>query len=145
MKIVNTINNEIIKEAVEIVNKHYKDEVFLRGIERVNSFNHTKDRSIYVADKIRDCSKTFYVVPYTHWNRFSSTLGHFKDPNYRVNMRKANALDLKERVKNIFHECCGHGNGYSHKGNYVTAYNLETVPYKAAHIFGEYLEELGIL
>lgn len=144
MKIINTINNEIIKEAVGIVNHYYKDDLFLLKLLHLK-FNHTEDHGAIVAQKIASNKKIFYVVPYVHWNRFSSTLGHFEDPNYRVNMRKVNALKLKERVKNIFHECCGHGNGYSHKGNYVTAYNLETVPFKAAEVFAQYLEDHGIL
>lgn len=144
MKIICNIENDVIKESVRIVNKHYKDEHFLFMIKH-EKFNHTGDSGAVVATRIRLCDKNFYVIPYTHWNRFSAALGYFEDPNYRVNMRKVNALDLKERVKNIFHECCGHGNGYTHKGNYPTAYNMDTVPYKAAHIFGKYLEEYGIL
>lgn len=143
MKIICTIDNDILKKATEIVNKHYCDLSFLdRLID--SKFNHTSDDGYEVAKKIVACTKTFYIIPYTHWNPLSSTFGHFEDPNYRLNMRKINALNLKGRVKNIFHECCGHGNGYSHKGNYVTDYNKLTVPYLTAEIFGQYCEDLGL-
>lgn len=143
MKIICTIDNDILKKATEIVNKHYCDLSFLdRLID--SKFNHTSDDGYEVAKKIVACTKTFYIIPYTHWNPLSSTFGHFEYPNYRLNMRKINALNLKGRVKNIFHECM-HGIGYSHKGNRVTEYNLGSVPYAASEIFVQYLEEIGVL
>lgn len=144
MKIISQINNDTIKKAAELVVKHHKDQHFLTSIKH-ESFKHTGDSGSIVSTKILLCDKTFYVIPYTHWNPFSATLGHFENPNYIVNMRKINALTLKERVANIFHECLGHGLDYSHKGNRVNAYNLETVPYKASQIFIDHLTELGIL
>lgn len=144
MKIISQIDDVRIRKAVLLVTRYYKDDAFL---DRINAekFNHTKDFGGDVAYNIEQCQKTFYIIPYTHWNPFSRTLGHFENPNYIVNMRKINALTLKQRTENIFHECLGHGLGYGHKGNYVTAYNLETVPYKASRIFVEYLSEIGAL
>lgn len=145
MKIILNINNDTLRKAKDLVLDHYKDELFLLRIMNQRSFNHTKDSGEKIAQKIADCKSVFYIVPYTHWNPFSKTLGHFESPNYCVNMRKVNVLDLKERTENVFHECLGHGLGYSHKGNYVTAYNLETFPYKGAEMFVEYLTEIGKL
>lgn len=145
MKIISNVDNETIKKAASLVVEHSQDELFLLRIMNTSSFNYTKDSGKQIAEKIANCKKVFYVVPYTHWNPFSKTLGHFEDPNYIVNMRKVNALDLKERTANIFHECLGHGLGYSHKGNYVTDFNLKTFPYKGSQIFVEYLIEFGII
>lgn len=145
MKIICTIDNEAIKKAVEIVNLHYGDHDFLCRIAAVKSFNHTMDASEDVARKIRDCSEVFYVVPYRHWYPLSKTIGHFEKPNYRLNTWKLNSLTLTERVRNIFHECCGHGNGYSHKGNRITPYNKLTVPYLASDVFVDHLKSIGVL
>lgn len=145
MKIISQINDEVIKKAASLVVDHAKDDLFLARIMQHGVFNHTPETGWLIAKKIANCQRVFYIVPYTHWNPFSKTLGHFEYPNYIVNMRKVNALTLKERTANIFHECLGHGLGYSHKGNYVTAYNLETFPYKGSQIFVEYLTDIGAI
>lgn len=145
MKIISNVNNEVIKKAVELVNGHYKDDMFLLRLMNEKSFNHTKDTGEQIAKKIVACKSIFYVIPYTHWNPFSKTLGHFANPNYAVNMRKVNVLDIKERTANVFHECLGHGLGYSHKGNYLTDFNLGTFPYKGSKMFVEYLKDIGAL
>lgn len=145
MKIINQINNDTIKRAVWLVNEHYQDSMFLLRLMNEKSFNYTKDSGAQIASRIARCNSKFYVVPYIHWNPFSKTLGHFESPNYIVNMRKVNALNLRERTKNVFHECLGHGLGYSHKGNYVTDFNLGTFPYKGSEMFVQYLVDIGAL
>lgn len=145
MKIITNVDNATIKQAASLVMGHYKDDMFLLRLMNEKRFNFTKDTGEQIAQRIVACKSIFYIIPYTHWNPFSKTLGHFENPNYIVNMRKVNALDLRERTKNVFHECLGHGLGYSHKGNRVTAFNLETFPYKGAEMFVQYLKEIGAL
>lgn len=143
MKFDVQINNEIIKQAARLVMQHYKDNDFLVALEAYGSFNYTDDRGHLIADKIRLCSIGISVVAYTTRFPLSRVIGHAKGNTIFCNTKKFN-LPLSERVENLFHELM-HILGYSHDGNRVTAYNLNTVPFKAAKIFGDYLKSIGKL
>lgn len=139
MVINNKVNDIVVKKACDFVISRYSDEDFLDTLKD-QRFLHTEDTGADVAKKIEDF---FYdlrinIVPYKTWNPLSKVIGYAEGNTIYINTRKLD-LDVFERTENIFHECL-HLIGYSHKGNRVTKYNLETVPYKAARLFKEHLK-----
>jgi hypothetical protein len=144
MKIICTIDNEVIQKAVGIVNLHHKDFEFLSRVAK-EIFCHTTGSGKEVANRIEASEKVFYIVPLKYWNPFSRMIGRFEDPNHQLNIRKLHTFTLESAVEHIFHENVGHGLGYGHDGNRVTKYNLETFPYKGARMFVEYCKDIGAL
>lgn len=141
MYILNKVNDESVSKACDLVRKHFQDKVFIATIHQEDRFNHTSDTGKIVSDKIYgNMDKlTVYVKPYKTMNPFSRVIGYAECNTIYVNTRKT--LPVLDRAENIFHECM-HLIGYSHKGNRDTAYNLETVPYKAARLFRKHLESI---
>ena len=142
MKLYVQINDETIRRAASIVMKHYADEEFLRRIREVDNFNHTTFSPVQCAAVLPKHMQNLSVriVPYMTFNPFSNVIGHAKSDMIFVNTRKLH-LPLMDRVQNIYHECT-HLIGFSHKGNKPNAYNMKTVPYKAASIFSQYAKEI---
>jgi len=142
MKIINEVNNEIVRQACGLVQLHFKD-VELKDFFNDVKFNHTKDHGLDIYWNTFDFSQIVYVKPYTTFSPWSKVTGYAKGNTIYINTRKLD-LPLKDRVKNIRHEIF-HLQGYSHKGNRVTEFNLRTVPYLGANLFVKYLESIGKL
>lgn len=144
MRIYKRVNDPVVIKATVLVETYYDYPGFLKVIED-SKFTNTSDNGIAIADKIAQNNKEYFIDSFTSINPWSKSIGHFDKETYWLNSRKLHALNLEERTANIFHEICGHGNGYQHKGNRVTVYNLETVPYKASRLFVRFLKEKGLL
>lgn len=141
MYILNKVNDESVSKACDLVRKHFDDTNFLEILRLEKGYTHTSDTPYKIAIGVRDEMDNLVVriIPYRTMNPFSRVIGYAEGNTIYVNTRKT--LPVLDRAENIFHECM-HLIGYSHKGNRVTAYNLETVPYKAARLFKEYLESI---
>lgn len=135
------VDNDIVKKACELVEKHYKDEEFL-NIIRDSKFNMTELRWPHL--DLEKMQGEFFVKGYRPFNIFTKAIGYFEGRTCHINTRKMN-MSLEDRTETIFHEICGHGSGYQHKGNYVTSFNLQTFPYLGSKLFVEYLKNKMIL
>jgi len=103
-------------------------------------FNHTDHSPAQVIEEIKTISgvhrygiqvvppRTFTVEEYKPWNRFTKAVGYAKYPKIYVNHYKMDKMFASDFVQLLAHETM-HLIGYKHKGNYVTQYNLKTVPY----------------
>lgn len=140
MKIINEVNNETVREACRLVQEHFTDHEFRLKLRRVE-FNHTQENGSDIEVNCYNFFKTVYVKPYKTFSPWSKVIGYAKGNTIYVNTRKLD-LPLKDRVENIRHEIF-HLQGYSHKGNRVTEYNLKTVPFLGANLFVKYLESIG--
>ncbi len=142
MKFTIELQNETIRKAAELVMRHYNDKEFLTLLY-VEKFLHTSHDGFTIAHNVRNAKLGMTIKPYKTFSPWSNVIGYATGNTIFVNTRKLD-LPLKDRVENLFHEPM-HLLGYSHKGNRVNAYNLQTVPYKAAAIFVKYLESIGKL
>jgi hypothetical protein len=141
MNIKLEINDETIRKAASLVMEHYKDSKFLWQLGAIYEFNHTNDSGYQVGKKIYNSDLEIIIKPYKTFSPWSKVIGYAKGNVIYANTRKLN-LPLKDRVENFYHEFL-HILGYSHKGNRVTAYNLNTVPYAVSSMFVKYLESIG--
>lgn len=141
MKIINEVNNETVREACRLVQAHFRDEKYYFEVYIQERFNHTKQSGREINKSTDTFNETVYVKPYTTFSPWSKVIGYAKGNTIYVNTRKLD-LPLKDRVENIRHEIF-HLQGYSHKGNRVTEYNLKTVPFLGANLFVKYLESIG--
>lgn len=139
MKIINEVNNETVRQACGLVQLHFKDKDLVDFFNDVK-FNHTEDYGLDVYWNTFDFNKIVYVKPYTSLSPWSKVIGYARDNTIYINTRKL-GLPLKDRIENIRHEIF-HLQGYSHKGNRVTEFNLKTVPYLGANLFVKYLESI---
>lgn len=135
--IENTINHPTLQHSALLFMRHYRDDEFLALVKNVSHFNHTADIGLVVADKIANAKIDIKIVGYKTFSPWSSVVGHANGNTIFVNTRKIN-LPLGDRVENLMHETA-HILGYSHKGNYVTMYNLRTVPYLLGGMFSKYV------
>lgn len=136
------VNDETVREAARLVMRHYADQAFLEKIAAVPRFNHTRLTSGAVARtlEIEMSLMDIEIIPYqTRWP-WSKVIGYAEGNKIYINIRKLD-LPVQDRVNNIFHEAC-HLAGFTHRGNWVDAYNLKTVPYLAGSIFAKYVNEL---
>ena len=142
MRIIVKIDDTVIRAAAKLMEIHCRDKTFMQKIATVPKFNHTKISSVEVSQTLYVHSLDVEVIvkPYQTFNPFSKVIGYAKGSTIYVNTRKIQDLDVYERCGNFYHEFC-HLAGFSHEGNRVTPYNLETVPYKVGQIFEEYLKE----
>lgn len=140
LKIINEVNNETVREACRLAQEHFRDAA-LKELFRGVKFNHTNSFGMDIYWNTYDFKETVYVKPYKTFSPWSKVIGYAKDNTIYVNTRKID-LPLKDRVENLRHEIF-HLQGYSHKGNRVTEYNLKTVPYLGANLFVKYLESIG--
>jgi hypothetical protein len=143
MKFEIFINDPVIHKAANLVETHYKDSEFLFNLGAIQNFNHSYDSGYAVGVKIFNSELKIQIKPYKTWSPWSNVIGYASGNTIYCNTRKLH-LPLKDRVENFFHEPM-HLLGYSHKGNYVNAFNLNTVPYRTASIFVKYLESIGKL
>jgi len=140
MKIINEVNHETVREACRLVGASFKHNDFLNSLLDIN-FNFTPESGYEVAKNTEVFEGTVYVKPYTTFSPWSKVIGYAQGNTIYVNTRKLD-LPLKDRVENIRHEIF-HLQGYAHKGNRVTEFNLKTVPYLGASLFVKYLESVG--
>jgi hypothetical protein len=141
MKITIEMQGETIRKAASLLMEHYKDPEFLFNLGVVQTFNHTNDSGYALGKNIYNSDLAITIKPYSTFSPWSNVIGYAHGNTIFVNVRKID-LPLKDRIQNLFHESM-HLIGYSHKGNRVNAYNLQTVPYKAALMFIRYLESIG--
>lgn len=142
MKIYNQVNNEDIRKASLIVMKHFLDKEFLDRVEAVDRFNYTEHSPLEVSLRLKAVVPflEIYIKPYKTLNPFSRVIGYAQSNTIFVNTRKID-LPYYERVENIAHETL-HLCGYKHRGNYVNAFNLKTVPYMVGSIFKNYVVDI---
>jgi hypothetical protein len=137
------IDDTVIRASATLMSRHFRDEKFLDKIAEVKKFNHTTLSPIEVANTLHNMAYGIEIDirGYRTFNPWSKVIGYAEGNTIFVNLRKLYDLDIYERCGNFYHEFC-HLAGFTHDGNRVTPYNLETVPYKAGAIFENYLREL---
>jgi hypothetical protein len=142
MRIICEINDENIRKSASILMKHFNDQDFLTKIREEDFFNHTLHSPVTVASVLERFPKdiTLIIKPYKTFNPFSNVIGYAEGNIIFINTRKL-GLNWLDRVENLYHEMT-HICGYSHKGNRVTGYNLQTVPYLVANIFKRHVSEI---
>jgi len=139
MQIKVMVNDENIRKAAMIVMKHYNDRAFAGLIINVQKFNHTEHSPVQVAlvvEKVMD-SLEVEIYSYKSINPWSKAVAYADGNKIYFNSRKS--ASYIERAGTIMHECL-HLVGYQHDGNYVTKYNLLTVPYKIQMLFERYIQ-----
>jgi len=145
MKLVSQINDPVICRASKIVLDHYGDYSFLDMIASVPKFNHTEMSSLEVSLqllKMNDLNVTIRPwKPAWMWSK-AIARADYKNALIEFNVRKTGTL--QDRVETIWHECA-HLVGFTHNGNNVTQYNLNTVPYLGASLFVKYLKKIQVL
>lgn len=134
------MNDKVILEAVRLVTMHFKDVEYFKTLRGLR-FNYANDDALLIEQNAMAFNEIIYVKPYTTFSPWSKVIGYARGNVIYVNTRKLD-LPLKDRVENIRHEIF-HLQGYSHKGNRATEYNLKTVPYLGANLFVKYLESIG--
>lgn len=139
MNIFNQTECPIIEEARLLVMAHFKDSDFLFRVAAVKGFNYTSENGLAISNKILSFKGEIYLRQYRPWNPWSRAIAYAELPNIYFNSRKQ--MSGMDRVETIVHESM-HLMGYSHMGNYVTRYNLGTVPYKVSQMFRRYCEEI---
>ena len=137
MKIINEVNNEIVRQACRLVEANFKNNDYLNSLINVK-FNFTHESGYEVAKNTEVFEGRVYVKPYTTFSPWSKVIGYAKGNTIYINTRKLD-LPLKDRIENIRHEIF-HLQGYSHDGNRVTEFNLKTVPYLGANMFANFID-----
>jgi predicted metallopeptidase len=140
MIIRNYVQDPTVIRACNLTTEYWNNSEFFDRLSEVKSFNHTKDSGLDVAKKLRSKMLNIYVKQYKTWNPWSNVIGYASGNVIYLNSRKFGQISLRDRVSNIAHESF-HLLGYSHKGNYVTAYNLGTVPYLVGDMFADFVME----
>jgi hypothetical protein len=135
------LQDDKVRLAAAYVNLHHKDRKFLERVRAVDKYNHTNIHPIDVGNMIEFNLRNYEIdiVGYKPLNPWSKAIGYAKGKTIYINERKS--FDIFDRAETIFHETM-HILGFSHKGNFVTEYNLKTVPYLTANIFVNYLKEI---
>lgn len=139
MKYVLKVNDENIRKACSLVMKHYSDREFVLRVINHGKYNHNDKSPDQVAKDLINCNIEIKVDYYKSLNPFSMAIAYAKSDTIYFNKRKF--FPVIDRVETIMHESL-HLMGYTHRGNYVTSYNLGTVPYKVANIFANYIMEI---
>lgn len=145
MKIKVELYDPIISQAARLVIIHCVDKEFLSAVGNHPQFNHTSMTSLEVSQDILRLDSLDVTIrhfkPLWAWSK-AIARADYKNALIEFNQRKIGSL--QDRVETIMHECL-HLCGYSHDGNYVTAYNLGTVPYAVSAIFIKHLKNIGVL
>jgi hypothetical protein len=133
------LNDPEIRKAASIVMKHYKDRAFAEMIINVDKFNHTDHSPIQVALCIESEMNSLQVdiKTYKSLNPWSKAVAYAEGNTIYFNNRRS--AGLIDRAGTIMHECM-HLIGYKHKGNNLSHYNIQTVPYKVQMLFERYLQ-----
>ncbi len=143
MKFMVFSDDPTLHRAAILVEKYYNDPEFLNILSKVPKFNNTNNNGQKVAFDIEDSHVVMKVKLYKTKFPWSKTIGYAEGDTIWVNSRKLD-LSLADRTENFMHEPL-HLLGYGHVGNYNNAFNRETVPYKVAAIFRQYLIDKGIV
>lgn len=130
-----------VRMAAHYVYLHHQDPEFLKRIRSVKEFTHTKLHPIEVskAIELNIIKLKIPIVGYKTVNPWSKAIGYAKNGTIFINERKS--FGVLDRAETILHETL-HLIGFSHNGNRVTNYNLQSVPYLASNIFVNYLKEI---
>lgn len=141
MKIDIQVNDPTIRQAAALFLKHHNDFEFLNKVASYPGYNHTEHSPEGVSHSIDFFAENFQIVikSYKSVNPWSKAIAYAEGNTIFFNSRKR--LDVLDRVETLMHEFC-HLCGYSHDGNYVTAYNLKTVPYAVGNIFKNHVKDI---
>lgn len=126
---VQTNNPKIKLAAAEA--ERFLSELVAGNIELPEFFTHTSDNPTMVKRKFSILHNNVAPTPvreYTSSWFYRNVLGYFKNGRIHVNTRFSSRATVAEIAGNLVHELC-HARGYGHKGNSVTPYNLQSVPY----------------
>lgn len=134
-------SNTNIDFAVLLILQLFQDELFLKRLRGLGGFNHTTKTGIDVANDIANYNGTVVIKSYKPFWRWSRAIAYAQGNTIYFNSRK-NHDNYYELCETIAHEIM-HLIGYKHKGNYVTSYNLKTVPYMVGAMFKEHVQSLN--
>lgn len=139
MNIICETTNPIIQEAARLVWKYHVDEDFLHDVAKIPTFNHTPFNGAAVAQQIQFQlpKQSITIKEFRPLYPWTKSIGRREGNTILLNKYKL-GLPLGDRVENLYHECM-HVIGFEHRGNYVDAYNLRTVPYQVGNMFAKYV------
>jgi hypothetical protein len=141
---VQTDNPKINRAADDA--ERFFDSLIKGEVALPDFFTHTKDTPKDVVERIRwkidpntlgGVRKT-PVREYTSKWPWSKVLGYTSRGSIFVNTRFSSRAEIAEIAGNLAHEYC-HVLGYGHKGNKVTPYNLQSVPYVIGYACREFV------
>jgi hypothetical protein len=141
MRIECEMNDATVHKACLLVNTYYCHPDFLESVA-YNKYNMADAQE--VSTRLYMTTAVFKVMGYKTFNPWSRVLGYYENNICYLNTRKL-PRTLEDLTETIFHELLGHGLGYSHQGNRVTAFNLQTWPYKGAALFIKFLKSKKVL
>lgn len=118
-------NNESLNIAGSLTLQFFQE---LKVSDLPSFFNHTDDVPEVVAHRIRTFHKVVKVETYKPKWIFTRANAHAKDSKIFINEYKLKDFHVSDFTRILAHETM-HLIGYSHKGNSVNQYNLQTVPY----------------
>lgn len=143
MKFNLLLNDSNIRVACALVSYHYRDTEFLQTIGEQDKFNHTTRTPKEVALQITEFKDLEVTIKsYKPMWRWSKAIAYADYKTSTIYFNAYKDMSVVDRVETIFHESL-HLIGFSHNGNYVTAYNLLSVPYKCSSLFVKYLKSIG--
>lgn len=132
----------IINTVRDVFFQHYRDPAFLQRVRESQPFNHTTDTPEVVANNIEQDTSTIKVGVFKPLWIFSRCIAStdIGTKTISFNKYKLSGTNTAERVNTLIHEYM-HTLGYTHDGNYNTAYNRGTVPYRIGDMFVTYLQD----
>jgi hypothetical protein len=139
------VNDPVIRQAAFIFQRHCLDPFFLKMIEQVPRFNHTKLSSKDVATELLGFQYlNLTIKTYSPIWRWSKAIAYADYSSGTIFFNSRINGHLADRVQTMWHES-SHMIGMTHNGNRLTQYNLNTVPYLGASIFLKYLKMYSII
>lgn len=145
MKIKVEMADPIIAHAARLVIIHCTDKDFISMVANHPKYNHTDLTPLQVSQELLKLDDLTVTIrpwkPLWAWSK-AIARADYNNAVIEFNVRKTGTL--QDRVETIFHECA-HLVGFTHDGNYVTPYNLFTVPYYASALFVRHLKNIGAL
>jgi len=145
MRILNLTNDDTIQKACYLLIRHCTDDEFLRMIGNMPFFNHTDMTPLQVSHEMEALQDLRVVIspwkPFWIWTK-AIARADYKNSIIHVNMRINGSV--QDRVETLMHEAL-HLIGFVHDGNYISQYNLSSVPYLGATIFIKHLKNIGVL
>jgi hypothetical protein len=122
------------KEAERYISALIEGEIKLPDF-----FTHTSDTPLEVIQNFKSGS-SIPVREYTSSWFYRNVLGYFDGRAIYVNTRFSKNADIASIAGNLVHEYC-HSLGYKHKGDKVTTYNLQSVPYVLGYSCRDFLSQ----
>ena len=153
MKIQSTIEYQPIKDAKRIFEKNYKNDDFLKSLEK-KIFLCTLSSSKKI---IKDIHDDVSIITLTTQDAAVKVIASTDKVNKIIKFNKSlfvndfNSMDpsakkeiIVKTVRTLMHEYI-HTLGYNHFDNTSLFYNQSTVPYKVAKLFVAYLKERNFI